>query len=333
MKRPKQILTSLVLVFVSMYHLCAQNIFENVYPDPAKTYMIIKNDRTQFIGVVLSVDAREILIRTENMGDVYVPKHEISEIRELLPKEVKRGDFVGEEIFATRYFLTTNGLTIRKRESYVQWNLFGPDFQFGVADNLGIGIMTSWVGMPIVGTAKYSIDLPGKASLGLGTLLGTGSWAQPDFGLALPFAALTYGDRKNNIAFSAGYGAVFYSEEDYNPNTGRSTKEKFSEGRLLFAVAGIVKVGSVISLVFDSFIMPLGPYKEYTTWEYNSFTGNYYTVVTKKRTPALVVLVPGIRWQIDSHQAFQFGFTGLNYDGEFVPVPIPMIQWYRRLKM
>lgn len=54
--------------------------------------------------------------------------------------------------------------------------------------------MTSWFGSPIIGSAKYSIPLNENTNLALGTLLGTGSWASPDYGIALPFAALSLGN-------------------------------------------------------------------------------------------------------------------------------------------
>ncbi len=294
-------------------------------------HLIIKNDNSRYTGEILYQDMREVIIRTENLGDIAIPKHEIREIRELGEEDFRDGVFTGADLFTTRYFLTTNGLHVRKGESYVQWNLFGPDFQFGVADNFGVGVMTSWLAIPIIGTAKYSRQLGENTSLAAGTLLGTGSWAQPDFGIALPFVALTFGGRSHNVNFSTGYGLVFYSVETYNPNTDRSTTEKFREGRLLLSLAGMTRISPAISLVFDSFIAPPGPYRTQTIWEYSWENGNYREVTTTERSSALMIFVPGIRWHTRPNAAFQFGFTGAYFDGEFVPVPIPMVQWFRKL--
>jgi hypothetical protein len=291
--------------------------------DEPVIHLVIKNDNAQFIGVIIFEDAREVIIRTENLGEVAIPKHEIKEIREIAEGSFREGVFIGEELFATRYFLTTNGLPVKKGDSYIQWNLFGPDFQFGVADNFGIGVMTSWIAIPIIGTAKYSRQLGEKTSLAIGGLLGTGSWAQPDFGIMLPFVALTLGDRSHNINISAGYGLVFYSSEEYNNMSGIYTTEKHREGRILFSLAAMTKFSPAISFVFDSFIMPPGPYRTRT---------DYYPYRTiTERSPALMVLVPGIRWHTSPNNAFQFGFTGAYYDGGFAPVPIPMVQWFRKI--
>jgi hypothetical protein len=58
-------------------------------------------------------------------------------------------------------------------------------------------------------------------------------------------------------------------------------------------------------------------------------TGSSYTM--RERKVGFSLLIPGIRWQMDSNKAFQFGFGGIVTDGELVPAPIPMIQWFRKL--
>lgn len=293
--------------------------------------VVTKNDNSRYIGVIIYEDAREVIIKTDNLGEVAIPKHEIREIRIVQSGDFRDDQFIGEEMFATRYFLTTNGLPVRKGEDYVQWNIFGPDFQFAIADNFGIGIMTSWIAMPVVGTAKHSWQLGENSSMALGGLLGTGSWSRPDLGLVLPFVALTSGNRSNNISFSTGYGRLFYSIEEYNPFTDRMRTEKIREGRLLFSVAGMTKISPVISLIFDSFIMTRGPERTRTNYEYNWMTDRYSQVQTTERPSGLAVFVPGIRWQTKPNNAFQFGFTGIRFEGEFVPAPLPMVQWYRKL--
>ena len=273
------------------------NAFGQPATDTTKIYIVVKNDGTEFTGKVLSRDAREILLETTNLGEVIIPMHEIREIRELKPGEVtSSGEYRPEEVFATRYFITTNGLPIEKGESYIQWNLYGPDFQFGIGENLGVGIMTTWVGVPLIGSAKYSWNIAEDVNMSAGALLGTGSWAAPDFGLALPFLALTFGDRRSNINFSGGYGAAFI--------------EGNSEGRSLFAVAGMTKLGNKISLVLDSFIAPGDKSSD---------------------KEEFAILIPGLRIQFSEKNAFQFGFAGIYVDGEFAPVPVPMVQWYRKL--
>lgn len=272
------------------------------------TYRIVKFDGGELVGSILKKDAREVLLLTEDGREVFIPQHTIKEIVVVNRNDFNsKGQFVGEDKFATRYFLTTNGLPIKKKEHYVQWNLFGPDFQFGIGENLGVGVMTTWVGIPIVVTVKKSWQVSDKTQLAVGALVGSGTWAAPEVGGALPFATLSFGNRSKNVAISGGYGLIWGSYD--------------VSGRAMTSVAGMVKVSPKLSLIFDSFILLPGKTETVTvgtyTYEYDR--------------PGFALLIPGIRWHQSEGKAFQFGFSGIIADGYVVPVPIPTVQWYRSL--
>jgi len=261
----------------------------------ASLYLVTTFDGAEFTGEILLDDEKEVLIQTKDRGRISIPKYQIKEMKKIKSSELSAsGEYMPADLFATRYFITTNGLYLVKGESYVLWNLYGPDFQFGVGENFGVGVMTSWFGSPLIGTAKYSMQLDEKVGLSLGLLLGTGSWATPEFGLALPYVALTFGDGRTNINFSAGYGGIFYGGD--------------SDGNALLSVAGMTRVGKKVSLVFDSFIVP--------NFGDKNFGG--------------ALLLPGLRLQQSSEKAFQFGFAGLVADGDLIPVPLPFIQFFRK---
>lgn len=317
---------------------------QNKTESAGSVHKVVKQNGVAFVGTILSQDAREVLIDTKDLGQVFIPKHEIKEIIQILEEERE----ITGGLFSTRYFLTTNGFSIKKGDNYIQWNTFGPDFQFGIADNIGVGIMTSWVGMPIVGTAKYSLKLGEKVCGGLGFLGGTGSWAFPEYGLLLPFGFITVGNRMNNLNFSAGYGALFTEKTEniftiINTPTEWSTNDyrmenrtyNDSEGRPLLSIAGMFRLNNKFSVVFDSFIMLAG--KEVTrdnlheTWNEKTHQVTYSIVQEVINSKPLIVLAPGLRFQATENSSFQFGFTGVHVDGEFVPVPIPMVQWFRSI--
>lgn len=285
-------------------------------------YRVVLQDGTEFMGQIISQDARELLIRVEGRGELYIPQYVIKEINTVVPDDYNQnGEYVGEDVFATRYFITTNGLNIKRGDHYVQWNLYGPDFQFAVTDRLGIGVMTSWLAMPIVLNAKYSFQSKGKFNFAVGGLLGTGSWGAPDWGMALPFATIGYGNRKTNVAFSAGYGAFLVDNDKVNhPMTG---------------LGFLTKLSKRFSLVFDGFFV-LPAKSEWATgynyvWNPNTQTSDAVPYQFKKEHPGLAVIVPGLRWNVSSDKAFQFGFSGIYADGAFMEVPIPMVQWFRKL--
>lgn len=302
------------------------------------TFVIVKNDGTRFYGQILFQNSREVLIETREIGQVYIPRHEIREIRQVASRELdEKGFYMPGEVFSTRYFITTNALQVQRAESYILWNLYGPDFQFGVTDNLGLGLMTSWLGYPIVGTAKYSLPIGKGWNGGAGLLLGTGSWAMPDFLLAMPFGTLTYGDRAKNFSLTAGYGGIWYNTEIFTYQNGNHnyTEDRIGEGSFLFSLAGMIKVNRKLSLVFDSFIVPRGGTYETTHYisHYNWETGTYHQTIETytNRRYSIAVIIPGLRFQTKPETAFQFGFAGILAGGHTIPAPIPMLQWFRRL--
>lgn len=303
-----------ILLLLALFNFCSRSYAQD-NNDTTVYYHIIYIVETynggQFIGEIIKKDEKEVLIDTKDRGKVSIPKYEVKAIRELKDGEINaKGEYIPEEIFSTRYFITTNGLPIKKGENYVLWNLYGPEIHFGVGKNIGVGLMTTWFGVPIIGSAKYSIQLNEKTNIGLGTLLGTGSWAASDFYLALPYGVLTYGDRRKNISFSGGYGVIAYGG--------------ISDGNALLSVAGMIKIGSKVSFVFDSFIVPQVRFVN-TTYSPNT---NIYTTTTSYSPVALII--PGLRIQGDKNKAFQFGFAGIYGNNEFTPIPIPFIQWFRK---
>lgn len=263
-------------------------------------YKVVTNDKNELIGFILKEDSREILFKTTEGREIIIPQYAIKKIEEVKSTDFNaKGQFIGEDKFSTRYFITTNGLPLKKGENYMQWNWFGPDVQFAVTDHLGLGLMTSWLATPIIGTAKYSFNIGKNVQACVGGLVGTSSWlALPsmdlNLGFALPFASLSFGNRTHNLAVSGGYGAGWYDLD--------------VEGRYLLSVAGMTKIGRKVSLVFDSFIMPG------TSTTYN---------------PTFALLIPGIRVHLSEGNAFQFGLTGVIANYDVLPVPIPMMQWYR----
>jgi hypothetical protein len=340
MKSTGRFIISLLLVL----GLSGASFGQNASDTTVVNYKIIKQNGVAFVGKIITQDAREVLIETREMGLVFIPKHEIREMVEI--KAGEKG--ANGELFSTRYFLTTNGFPVKKGDNYVQWNLFGPDFQFGVADHFGVGIMTSWVGTPVIGTAKFSLELGKNLHAGLGFLGGTGSWAFPEIGLLLPFSFFTIGNRVNNVNFSAGYGALFNertetfytiqnipTEYATNSVTTKSTTYNDSEGRVLLSLAGTFRLNNKFSFVFDSFFMLAG--KETTSqvlkesWSEGSRKATYFIDNEVNKRFPLVVIVPGLRFQASANSSIQFGFTGVHFDGEFVQVPIPMVQWFRKI--
>ena len=295
---------NLILVLLAFFFCClalnAQVDLTKINDE--KTYLFITHDGAEIIGKLISFDEKEVNIESLKAGELTIPTYQLKEVREVDQTEIASdGSYVSENIFATRYFITTNGLPIRKNESYVLLNWYGPDVQYGISDQLSIGLMTSWIGAPVVGSLKFSKQIDDNKSFAIGALVGTLGWAGWEYGGALPFAAFTSGNRVNNFTISAGYGAIWFEDFDGRRNT---------NGDALFSLAGMRRINNTISLAFDSFILAgIG-----------------------EDTPFTAILIPGFRFQRKEGFAFQLGLSGVytkvddNY--QFLNVPLPMVQLF-----
>ncbi|MFM7748533.1 MAG: hypothetical protein ACKO7X_11515 [Bacteroidota bacterium] len=126
--------------------------------DSAKVYFAITKDNGQeIIARIIRQDARELELITKDGRTIIIPQHIVTEIKAVDERFVKEGvDYLGEDPYRSRYVITTNGLPIRKGQNYGQFTLLGPEAHFHLTDQFGVGVMTSWLGTPLIGTLKYS---------------------------------------------------------------------------------------------------------------------------------------------------------------------------------
>lgn len=332
-------------------------------------YVVTKNDGTEYIGKLLSDDGREILIETELLGKIYIPKSEIRSITKIEDrKEIIHGEYQSTGPFTTRYAFTTNALPIVKGENYALINLYGPEVHFAVTNHLNIGIMSTWIASPMVLALKYSIKTKKeKINFSIGTLNGTSGYLNTFKGFGgLHFANISVGSRKQNITLSAGYGYIqtgseisellpqsVYSSEpylSYNATNSINTTAPIIHGPL-FSIAGITPVGAKASFVFDSMfgLFTSDRMETMTTTltepynnpnpPYESIPGYYLHQVTEVKTQSFAMfLMPGMRFQTKENSAFQvslagvaiFRLKGFADTQKTNSFPIPMCTWFFR---
>lgn len=288
-------LPKLILLFtlvLTNFNLQAQKLELDSISDPtAQEIVLTKNDGTEYIGVILEQDNREILLLTKTIGKIYIPKHEVQSIVEIKQEDYREGVYLGNNLFSTRYFLTTNGLPMKKGDSYALIQLFGPEFQVALSEHFTVGVITTWLGMPLIGSLKYSVSAGDNVHFALGTLLGTGTWLSLGSVGAIGYGSLTFGDHMKNLSFTAGYAGFSI---DGNPSSS-----------LLMSVAGMAKINQKVAFVGDSFIYP--------------------------GESAWALIIPGLRFRQKNKGEFQFGLGAVIAGGEIIPAPIPMISWFRKI--
>ncbi len=357
----KTIILFLSIFFLSIPNLIFAQVATTPSSDSAQLFLIVKNDGTEYIGKILSDDGREVLIETENLGKIYIPKSDIKSMKKIDREDVVAGGvYNGAGPFTTRYCFTTNALPIVKGENYLMTNLYGPEVHFALSNNFSLGIMSTWIASPLVLAAKYSFRTKKeKLNFSVGTLFGTSGYLNSFRGFGgLHFANVTIGDRTRNLTFSAGYAYVkggfrsnIYEEGTYYYDGGTSPSYfstlTFGNSTLasgpIFSVAGIIKVGAKASFVFDSMFGVFSQEQyviettELTPPDYNanpSTPGTYKTVISKDRaTISALLIMPGMRFQTQEDRAFQVSLAGVvvarQYGGNST-FPFPMCSWFRK---
>lgn len=281
MKKP------IVFLRIASLLLILSGLALNAQVEERTKSLVTKNDGTEYVGVILKQDAREILLQTEKLGEIVIPKHEISSIEELGDENYVSAKSAGSK-FATRYFFTYNGLPMRKGESYAMIQLAGAEYHVAIVDNLSIGGITSWIGVPIVASAKYAIPVTDNFSLAVGALAGTGSWAAWNSYGVMPYGSVTIGNPRLNLNFSGGYLTI--------GNEGSSVSAP------LYSIGGMARLSDRVSVIGDSFIFA--------------------------EDNLVAVVVPGLRFDRKNGGAFQFGLAGLVINGDVLPFPVPFLSWF-----
>ncbi|MCX6255222.1 MAG: hypothetical protein NTV31_12190 [Bacteroidia bacterium] len=204
----KSICILIIFVLLNNLQCFSQNI-----PDSTRTVRVETIDGNVFVGYVITEDSSNLVIKTENLGDLKIPLNNIKSKTEL--KEVKK---VGSEFWlpnpqSSRYFWAPNGYGLEKGSSYYQniWILYN-QFSFGLSDNFSMGagmlplFLFGGASTPIWIVPKLSIPVvENKLNLGTGAFLGTIIGEETGvFGLL--YGTSTFGSRDKNLSLGLAYG-------------------------------------------------------------------------------------------------------------------------------
>jgi hypothetical protein len=328
----KAILTSLVLICLSASSLAQeQKPYGETGFEVGKTYVITNQDGFEYTGEILEDDGDKVVIMTKELGKVTIPKHRIKSI---VP--VAFSNYVPHGPFTTRYAFTTNAIPIKKGENYGMMNLFGPEVHFAVNDQLNVGVMSTWIGSPILVAGKYSFSTEVQnVNFSIGSLVGTTGYLNGFRGYGgLHWLNATVGDRQSNATLSAGYGYLQTGEEiaqegvyDYSNNIYPEYETMKPAHGPIVSLAGIFKVGHRSSFVFDSMF---GRFSHQSA-NFN-YTANRQVVVHEDDVTFALFMMPGLRFQKEDRKAFQISLAGVSVFGpSSVTFPVPMASWFFQL--
>lgn len=340
------------ILAIAFFFMIFNGVSAQVNPSDTNTYVIKKSNGIEYIGKILSDDGREVLILTESLGKIYIPKADIALIKVVnIEKDLVNNEYRGKGVFTTRYQFSTNAFPIEKGENYAMINLYGPEVHFAVNKRFSLGIMASWIASPLVLAAKYTIPTSNeKINFGIGTLLGTTGYLNQARGFGgLHWGMVTFGDRSRNLTLSLGYSyfnaGLSRFDTFYQPGTYSSGQyyydypiKKVNSPLILAPVigaAGIFPVGKKASLFVDAMLIlgkTSGEQEQEITTFYDS-QGSSTTIVSELKdvtTPRVnFVFMPGMRFQSSDNKAFQISLAGIiGYEDDVYSFPVPMCSWF-----
>ncbi len=319
----------LVLFFFLSLCVVSNSFSQLVENDNVKTedvYRVAKKDGTIYIGTLIQDDGREILLVTDELGKIYIPKSSVESMRKIDPAEsIAPGQYRDAGPFTTRYYFTNNALPIKKGEHYAMLHLYGPEVHFAVSNRFSIGVMATWIAAPLGIALKYSIPTENEElNFSIGTILASSSYIQSAqyFG-GLHWGSMTLGKPGKNMTFSAGFSYTNVpSNSAYSPDFRKAP---------VASIAGIAPVGKKASFIFDSMVF----FGEHSTYRY----GNQIPSELMRGAKVTTIFMPAMRFQQSERVAFQVALAGviqyreIEYSGVFRngntrSFPVPMCSWF-----
>lgn len=169
-------------------------------------------DGNEFMGQIVHEDSVKVVLKTEKLGEISIPKMDIKRIKTVEIQQIKKGKYWFPNPQSTRYFWSPNGYGLRKGEGYYQniWVLWN-QFAYGLTDNFSIGggvipIFLFGGPTPVFATAKFSIPVVDKkVNLAAGAIVGTVA-GESETGFGILYGLATLGSPDANVTFGMGYG-------------------------------------------------------------------------------------------------------------------------------
>lgn len=204
-----------LLWYMNCFLLCMAGVFQPIdsFAQEAVVYRVVMTNGNTYIGTIVSEDNDQVVLHTEELGEVTIKRENIKTMEEVDPNRIKEGEFWFENPHATRYLFSTNAIGLKPKEGYYQntWVFFN-NINYGLSNNisLGAGMVPTFLfgasSMPIWFMPKVSIPVAKKnLHFAAGGLFG-GIVGEESVGLGLAYGIATLGNTDNNVSLGIGYG-------------------------------------------------------------------------------------------------------------------------------
>lgn len=221
--------------------------YSQAYAQTDEVYRVETTDGNVVMGVLVSEDSEQIILRVEALGEVTILRRNIRKITQIDPNRIRNGVYWYENPQATRYFFAPNAIGLGKGKGYYQntWIFFN-NVNYGVSDNFSIG--GGMVPMFLFGVSATPVWILPKVTLpisedkfhiGAGAMLGGLVGTESDL-IGLFYGVSTVGNRDRNLTVGLGYG--------YGGGEVSTTP--------LVNVSGMLRTGRRVYLLTENYFIP-----------------------------------------------------------------------------
>lgn len=239
---------------------------DTIKKDNERFVTVTTTNGNTFAGYVISSDEKELVLQTDQMGRVAIPKYTIKKMSDKVTGQVVNGEYWFENPNATRYIIGPSAIPLRKGEGYYQnLYLFVHSGSVGLTDNISIGGGTELLTPIVTGQAPAMFFATAKAGFPVAERLHVGggilyvNYRKKLFGsynnhIGTVFGLTTYGSGNNNITVGAGWG--YQQAGSDNPFSGKQEQNGGISKRPTFTVSAMARPFKWLSVVTENWVFP-----------------------------------------------------------------------------
>jgi|GEM_PF-4598684 len=269
---------------------------------PGQYYIVELFNGKAYVGTLIEEGEKDFTLETMADGEVTILKLDVDRIDRADKSMIDNyGRIRSKNQSPNRTFYLPTAFALPEGSSTVSFNVFGFDYHYSVRKDVTFNISSSYIGAPILGSVKKTVNVSDRFRWSYGGTFGWGSWYRMAGVGAAGFVNATWGQENSYFSVGTGLGSL-----------GVLDSTKLNENGAYLTLSGLMPMGRKVFL---------------------SIEGAYlYTTENEFSTEPILLITPAIRINFDSGDAFQFGFSGVVIDGESLRPPFPSLQYIWKLE-
>jgi hypothetical protein len=244
--------------------------------------ILTTNDDKTFTGLIVSQNEKEVILKTESLGDLTISNTKIKDIKIVEKDQIVNGKYFFSNPHPTRYFFGPSAIPLNKGEGYFQnaW-ILANSVQYGVTDHFSVG---GGMVIPFLFfvTPKFGFKVSDYVHAGGGLIIASTISKEANFGVGAAYGSLTLGTYENNFTINAGWGAVKEAKYVYNPVTQTETNSSawtFSK-RPMFTFSGMARLARKFAVISENWVFSTKDENYNYTTHTSTYTYKYHSVLS-----------------------------------------------------